>query len=92
MKTLFLCCFLATATFAEKIPELRAIPYVDLARYSGLWYEIARLPNSFETHCVQSTAEYNLRLDGQVNVINRCVKANGHKRAYRSYKRQFPGL
>ena len=83
MKTIFLCCLWAAIPLAAKIPELRAIPYVDLARYSGLWYEIARLPNSFETNCVQSTAEYALRLDGRIDVTNHCIKASGYKRSAR---------
>jgi apolipoprotein D and lipocalin family protein len=58
--------------------DLNVVGAVDLARYSGRWYEIARLPNRFEKKCADSvTATYTLRSDGKVDVVNRCRKANG---------------
>jgi apolipoprotein D and lipocalin family protein len=45
---------------------------VDLARYAGTWYEIARLPQGFEEGCTGVTATYTLRPDGKVQVVNRC--------------------
>lgn len=47
---------------------------VDLTRYAGRWYEIARFPNSFEEGCVGVTAEYSLNDDGSVKVVNTCRK------------------
>ena len=47
---------------------------VDLERYQGLWYEIARFPNRFEEGCVGVTAEYSLNEDGTVRVLNTCVE------------------
>jgi apolipoprotein D and lipocalin family protein len=59
--------------------DLEVIPHVDLNRYVGRWYEIARLPNRFETKCAASvTATYSLRKDGRVEVVNRCRKSSGH--------------
>ena len=43
----------------------------DLNRYLGTWYEIARLDHSFERGLEQVTAEYSMREDGGVRVINR---------------------
>jgi apolipoprotein D and lipocalin family protein len=43
----------------------------DLDRYLGKWYEIARLDHSFERGLEQVTAEYSLRDDGGVRVVNR---------------------
>jgi apolipoprotein D and lipocalin family protein len=43
----------------------------ELNRYLGTWYEIARLDHSFERGLEQVTAEYSLRPDGGVRVINR---------------------
>src|SRR6187431_1292753 len=58
--------------------DLEVVPAVDLSRYAGRWYEIARLPNRFEKKCADSvTATYTLRSDGKVDVVNRCRKANG---------------
>ncbi len=51
---------------------------VDLQRYVGLWYEIAKLPNRFQRQCVGgTTAEYAMRDDGKIDVINRCQMENG---------------
>jgi lipocalin len=44
---------------------------VDLNRYAGTWYEIARLPNSFERNMKCITATYTLRKDGKISVVNR---------------------
>lgn len=51
---------------------------VDLNKYAGLWYEIAKIPNRFEKHCVSgTTAKYTLRSDGKISVVNSCKEANG---------------
>ncbi|MCU0881373.1 MAG: lipocalin family protein [Hyphomonadaceae bacterium] len=49
---------------------------VDLSRYAGTWYEIARYPNSFQKNCEGTTAEYGLRPDGRINVTNTCRVTN----------------
>lgn len=62
--------------FAAEAPA--TVPRVDLDRYLGTWYEIARLPNRFQDHCVGDvTAEYARRDDGRIDVINRCREAGG---------------
>jgi apolipoprotein D and lipocalin family protein len=53
-------------------PPLRTVERVDLDRYMGTWYEIASFPQSFQKGCVASTADYTLRPDGEVTVLNRC--------------------
>lgn len=53
---------------------LRTVPFVDLSRYLGRWYEIARLPASFEKGCTDVTAEYSRAADGTINVRNACLK------------------
>lgn len=68
---------LAPSSFAEELPPVRTVPYVDLQRYMGKWYEIAAYPQSFQKDCVKSQAEYSLRDDGKVNVINSCILKNG---------------
>lgn len=52
--------------------SLKVVPFVDLTRYMGVWYEIARYPNSFQKGCVGSKATYALRDDGKVSVLNEC--------------------
>lgn len=57
------------------IPEgLHAVEGFDAQRYLGRWYEIARLENSFETGLEQISAQYSLRPDGGVDVLNRGFK------------------
>ena len=54
------------------------VDYVDLQRSVGLWHEIARLPNRFQSHCAWGvTAEYTLRPDGRIDVVNRCHRKDG---------------
>ncbi|MCK8784477.1 lipocalin family protein [Roseomonas sp. NAR14] len=56
----------------------RTVARVDLARYLGTWYEVARLPNRFEdADCRDITAEYGLRPDGRIGVVNTCRKPDG---------------
>lgn len=50
---------------------------VDLQRYLGRWYEIARYEQSFQKGCEGVTADYSLRDDGQIKVVNRCRKPDG---------------
>ncbi len=50
---------------------------VDLKSYLGRWYEIARYEQRFERGCEGVTAEYNLRSDGKIDVLNRCRKQGG---------------
>lgn len=50
---------------------------VDLQRYVGRWFEIARYEQSFQRGCQGVTADYSLRPDGIVDVVNRCRKASG---------------
>ncbi len=53
---------------------LAVVPHVDLERYLGTWYEIARLPTWFEKDCAATTATYELKANGRIRVINRCRK------------------
>ena len=66
---------------ASSLPPLITAPYVDLARYMGVWHEIARIDHSFQKGCIKSSATYTLLPDGEVEVINRCVNGkDGHLR------------
>jgi apolipoprotein D and lipocalin family protein len=47
---------------------------LELERYLGTWYELARFDNFFERGCVGVSATYTKRPDGDVHVENRCVK------------------
>ena len=53
----------------QKIPSV--VSTVDLKRYMGMWYEIARLPNYFERKLKCASATYTLREDGRITVLNK---------------------
>jgi len=58
------------------MPEnVRPVGDFRLQRYLGTWYEIARLDHSFERGLTRVTAEYTLRGDGGVRVVNRGYSA-----------------
>jgi apolipoprotein D and lipocalin family protein len=50
--------------------ELRVVPKVDLPRYMGRWHEYARYPNPYQDGLVGVIAEYTMRADGRIRVIN----------------------
>ena len=66
----------ACAGIDSKVP-LPTATSVNLARYVGTWYEIARLPMWFQRHCVDSKAIYTSRSDGAIGVHNECVTDAG---------------
>jgi apolipoprotein D and lipocalin family protein len=53
---------------------IETVPFVDLAKYAGKWYEIASFPQYFQKGCNCTTAEYTLSEKGYVIVENRCRK------------------
>ena len=74
-----LCLGLCALTASAQAPApLGTVASVDVPRYMGTWYEIAKYPNWFQKKCASSTsAQYSLQADGQVQVLNRCKTANG---------------
>ncbi len=67
--------FVGCAT--QPASPLPTVQSVDLVRYAGAWYEIALLPNGFQSQCVADT-QARYRQDGDViRVTNRCRKAEG---------------
>jgi len=69
----------APARPAGAQPVLVPVPSVELKRYAGGWYEIARIPNRFQRQCARHTiAQYGLRPDGRLSVLNQCIKRSGN--------------
>ena len=58
----------------SKNSTLEVVSSVDINRYLGTWYEIARYPNRFQKNCLNSKAIYTMRNDGNINVVNQCSK------------------
>lgn len=65
---------LLALTGCNKVPDDAppTVASVDIQRYQGKWFEIASFPASFQEGCTATTAEYSLRDDGKVNVVNSC--------------------
>ena len=72
-----LCFTLGACAGVDSRGDLPTVASVDLSRYAGTWYEIARLPMWFQRHCVDSKATYSSRPDGAVGVRNECVTDTG---------------
>ena len=70
----FLCLLCACASATPPPAALEVVPRVDLARYAGRWYEIASFPQPFQRGCTDSRADYRLRGDGTVEVLNSCLR------------------
>jgi apolipoprotein D and lipocalin family protein len=66
------------ATPASTPAPLTTIAALDVPRYMGRWYEIAKFPNWFQRKCVADTsANYQLLADGRVEVLNQCRQKDG---------------
>ena len=72
-----LCLMLGACAGVDSRGDLPTVASVDLSRYAGTWYEVARLPMWFQRHCVDSKAIYSSRPDGLVGVHNECVTESG---------------
>jgi apolipoprotein D and lipocalin family protein len=72
-----LLCVLTAAAGCAPVWRDTALPMtpvatLDLQRYAGRWYEVARFPVIFQQGCTATTAEYALRPDGRLSVVNSC--------------------
>lgn len=90
MKKLAFFTFLSTlllvsvSAFGQKTKPV-AVASVDLQKYAGTWYEIARVPNKYQKKCVGNiTAVYSRKSDGDLGVVNQCVGSDGLTQSYKS--------
>ncbi len=65
---------------SKSYPPLETVKEVELQKYLGTWYEIARYEHYFEKGCRDVSATYTLKQDGDIKVINRCTKEDGEKK------------
>jgi apolipoprotein D and lipocalin family protein len=76
VNSVMLFAIIGNVKAGEPLP-VTTVEQVDLNRYCGTWYEIARLPNWFQRKCsCNTTAAYSMLLDGRIRVVNRCQKAD----------------
>ncbi|MBQ9502369.1 MAG: lipocalin family protein [Lentisphaeria bacterium] len=76
----FLAPALLLLSGCSETVNIPAVTGFDAGRYMGTWYEIARLPNRFEKGMTEVSAEYSLRPDGGIKVVNSGMK-DGEKRS-----------
>jgi apolipoprotein D and lipocalin family protein len=70
----------ATLPTSASQPAVVSIASLDVPRYMGTWYEIAKYPNIFQRRCARNTrAQYSPQADGTVQVLNRCVTDSGEE-------------
>ena len=76
----------SATSHAQALPPVQTIASLDVPRYMGTWFELAKFPNVFQRKCVSNTrAVYTLNVDNTVQVLNRCriqdgstIEALGH--------------
>jgi len=79
-----------TSDKQRKNATLRTVSSVDLDRYQGRWYEIAKLPQRFEKGCHCVYAEYTKNPDGYVEVLNSCRKGGPNGKVKDAHGKAFP--
>lgn len=78
-KLILLTLFFGSFTMAQDADQVRTVTKIELPNYIGTWYEIAKIPNSFQKKCdSNTTATYELRENGRINVLNRCIDSEGN--------------
>lgn len=90
---LILLCVPVLAAMARADQEpLRVVPKLDYERYSGTWFEVARLPFRYQKDCASDvTASYTPRSDGRITVSNRCLRADGAAQQAEGVARRVDG-
>jgi apolipoprotein D and lipocalin family protein len=77
---------------SEEVQRIQTVGAVDLDRYAGTWFEIARYPNRFQRDCTGDvTATYSRRDDGRIDVLNRCQTEEGEISAHGIARVTDPG-
>lgn len=82
MQRLLIVLFLLIAMTGctQPYPPLDTVKEVDLQKYLGTWYEIARYEHYFERGCRDVSATYTLKENGDIKVVNRCTKEDGKQK------------
>jgi apolipoprotein D and lipocalin family protein len=88
---LLLICLGSSQVMAQQSDQaVKTISALDVPRYLGTWYEIAKFPNWFQKKCVSNTkAVYTARPDGNLRVLNSCKTAGGETSEAEGLARQI---
>jgi apolipoprotein D and lipocalin family protein len=69
---LLILTIISSFACATPRPQLKTVPWVDIPKYTGEWYEVARLPHISQEGCYGSKATYTLLEDQKIGVLNEC--------------------
>ena len=88
---LLLICFGSSQVMSQQGDQsVKTIAALDVPRYLGTWYEIAKFPNWFQKKCVSNTkAVYTAKSDGNLRVLNSCKTATGENSEAEGLARQI---
>jgi apolipoprotein D and lipocalin family protein len=77
---------------ARAAEPVTSVPELDISRYAGQWYEIARMPTSFQKDCASDViAHYTLDKPSELGVRNHCRRTNGGIKSARGVARPVEG-
>ncbi|WP_216272187.1 lipocalin family protein [Polynucleobacter sp. AM-25C3] len=90
---LLLICLGSSQAIAQQGDQaVKTIATLDVSRYLGTWYEIAKFPNWFQKKCVGNTkAVYTAKADGNLRVLNSCKTSSGEISEAEGLARQIGG-
>jgi apolipoprotein D and lipocalin family protein len=78
LATILMIGLTASVRAEQTVAEVKTVPSVNVDRYVGKWYEIAKYPNRFQKKCIaNTTATYTKKADGRLEVLNSCRTENG---------------
>ncbi len=88
---MLLICFGSSQAIAQQADQsVKTIASLDVSRYLGTWYEIAKFPNWFQKKCTSNTkAVYTAKPDGNLRVLNSCKTASGETSEAEGLARQI---
>jgi apolipoprotein D and lipocalin family protein len=88
---LLLICFGSSQVMSQQGDQsVKTIAALDVPRYLGTWYEIAKFPNWFQKKCISNTkAIYTAKPDGNLRVLNSCKTATGETSEAEGLARQI---
>jgi apolipoprotein D and lipocalin family protein len=87
---LLICLSSFQAVAQQSDQAVKTIASLDVPRYLGTWYEIAKFPNWFQKKCISNTkAVYTAKPDGNIRVLNSCKTASGETSEAEGLARQI---
>jgi apolipoprotein D and lipocalin family protein len=76
LKLVLLGILTSFSAYAAETKEMKTVDRVDLSLYVGRWYEVAAFPQKFQQDCFCTRADYSVRSNGKINVLNACNKGS----------------